>query len=369
MTDYQTQRVLSDIQSHIASLDDRLLRSLATRTRPIDLLWKSLAARFRNVAQPKGENAFAAFERDADRTALEMITRATSAPAMTTVATWAQELIGATIVQWIEGLQPQSLFAQLAAQSLAFEFDQGSVVKVPGRTATPMINGSFVGEGQPIPVRKLGLNSISPPARKVGVISTFSREVSRGSDGNIERCLRSEITRDTALTVDGILIDANPADGVRPAGLRNGISGLTPAAAGQQAMVTDFKALIGAVQPAGRVALLVNAVQAAGIASIYDAASPIVLSSASVPAGLVIAIDLDSFVSSAGLPVFDVSSEAVIHEDDAPLPLSATGAPATIAAPERSLYQTDVFGIRQIWFLNWSMRRAAGVSWMTGVNW
>ena len=50
MTDYQTQRVLSDIQSHIASLDDRLVRSLAPRTRPIDLLWKSLAARFRNVA-------------------------------------------------------------------------------------------------------------------------------------------------------------------------------------------------------------------------------------------------------------------------------------------------------------------------------
>ena len=38
MTDYQTQRVLSDIQSHIASLDDRLVRSLAPRTRPIDLL-------------------------------------------------------------------------------------------------------------------------------------------------------------------------------------------------------------------------------------------------------------------------------------------------------------------------------------------
>ena len=59
MTDYQTQRVLSDIQSHIASLDDRLVRSLAPRTRPIDLLWKSLAARFRNVANPKGTNAFA----------------------------------------------------------------------------------------------------------------------------------------------------------------------------------------------------------------------------------------------------------------------------------------------------------------------
>ena len=59
MTDYQTQRVLSDIQSHIARVDDRLLRTLAPRTRPIDLLWKSLAARFRNITQPKGTDAFA----------------------------------------------------------------------------------------------------------------------------------------------------------------------------------------------------------------------------------------------------------------------------------------------------------------------
>ena len=85
MTDYQTQRVLSDIQSHIASLDDRLVRSLAPRTRPIDLLWKSLAARFRNVANPKGTNAFAAFERDADRTQLEMITRAMGRDACTAI--------------------------------------------------------------------------------------------------------------------------------------------------------------------------------------------------------------------------------------------------------------------------------------------
>ena len=54
MSDFQTQRVLSDIQSHIARLDDRLLRTLAPRTRPIELLWKSLGARFRNTVNQKG---------------------------------------------------------------------------------------------------------------------------------------------------------------------------------------------------------------------------------------------------------------------------------------------------------------------------
>ncbi|MET0707903.1 MAG: hypothetical protein ABWY82_13840 [Tardiphaga sp.] len=40
-----------------------------------------------------------------------------------------------------------------------------------------------------------------------------------------------------------------------------------------------------------------------------------------------------------------------------------------IAAPSRSTWQTDVTGIRQLWFLNWSMRRTGGVAWMTGTNW
>jgi hypothetical protein len=144
------------------------------------LLWKSLAARFRNTTQPKGTDAFAAFERDADRAQLENITRATSSPAQTTVAGWAAELIATTIVQWVETLAPQSLFAQLASKSLALDFVDGSIVKVPGRSASPQVNGSFVGEGQLIPVRKLGLNSVSLPARNCGVISTFTREVSRG---------------------------------------------------------------------------------------------------------------------------------------------------------------------------------------------
>ena len=79
------------------------------------------------------DRRFRAFEHDADRTQLEMITRASTAPAMTTVSGWAAELIATTIVQWVEGLAPQSLFAQLASRSLALEFDQGSIVKVPGR--------------------------------------------------------------------------------------------------------------------------------------------------------------------------------------------------------------------------------------------
>jgi hypothetical protein len=77
---------------------------------------------------------------------------------------------------------------------------------------------------------------------------------------------------------------------------------------------------------------------------------------------------LDSFVSSAALPIFDISSEAVVHEEDAaPLPLaSGAGVPA---APERSFFQTDVLGIRQLWFLNWALRRPGSTAWMQNVTW
>jgi hypothetical protein len=53
---------------------------------------------------------------------------------------------------------------------------------------------------------------------------------------------------DTAVTLDGTLIDATAADTARPAGMRNGVSATTATAGGGfTALVGDVKALVGAV--------------------------------------------------------------------------------------------------------------------------
>jgi hypothetical protein len=50
----------------------------------------------------------------------------------------------------------------------------------------------------------------------------------------------------------------------------------------------------------------------------------------------------DFIIIEGGAPRFDVSDQATLHlEDTTPLAIGTAGAPATVAAPVRSLFQTD----------------------------
>jgi hypothetical protein len=69
-------------------------------------------------------------------------------------------------------------------------------------------------------------------------------------------------------------------------------------------------------------------------------------------------------------PRFDVSDQAVLHmEDTTPLAISSPGTPPTVAAPSRSLWQTDTIGVRMILPMNWLLRRTGMVQFMTGMTW
>ena len=56
-------------------------------------------------------------------------------------------------------------------------------------------------------------------------------------------------------------------------------------------------------------------------------------------------------------------------EDTAPAQISAAGTPNAIAAPVRSMFQTDSIALRMIMDLNWTMRRAGMVAFVAGVTW
>ena len=103
-------------------------------------------------------------------------------------------------------------------------------------------------------------------------------------------------------------------------------------------MAADIGALIAAISPATRIAILVNPKQAAALSFAAAVPSFTLMASASVAAGRVIAVDLDSLLAASwGPPNFEVTNSATIHEDDVPLPL-ATGAQGSgvLAAPMRS---------------------------------
>jgi HK97 family phage major capsid protein/HK97 family phage prohead protease len=331
---------------------------------------------------------------EATKMVCDLTLKSAVSPAMTTVTGWAAELVQQIVTELMPTLLPSSVFPSLSAMGLKLSFGRNGRIIIPTRNVTPTVAGSFVGEGQPIPVRMAGFSSQTLTPKKMAVISTWTREMDEHSIPAIEGLLREAIQQDTAISIDTVLLDVNPATAIRPAGIRNGVAGLTPTAGGGfNALVGDLKALTGAILTAtnGNIRNMVwimNPQQALSIAFIqppvpgglFPFAAEInagrlngrpVIQSGTVPVGVVICMDAADYVSVAGdAPRFEISDQATLHmEDTNPLQLAAAGTPPTIAAPAQSMFQTDSLALRLILPLNWTVRRAGVVSWVAGVTW
>lgn len=330
---------------------------------------------------------------EATRAITEWQTRAASTMATTTAVGWAAELVQQIVVDFMQLLQVQSVFAPLSAAGLSLTFGRNGKIIIPTRSRTPTIAGSFVGEGLPIPVRQGAFTSQSLTPKKMAVITTWTREIDEHSVPAIQGLLRDAIQYDTGVALDAILLDTNAATTVRPAGILNGVAGLTPTAGGGFAALTgDIKQLSGALLTGtlGNVRnprWLMNPQQVnsaglaiatgAGVFPFRDEISqgrlggwPII-QSGTVPAGTVIAIDAADFVSVTGDgPRFEISDQATLHmEDTTPTDISTAGTPAVVAYPAKSMFQTDSMALRLIMPINWTIRRAGTVAWVAGVTW
>jgi hypothetical protein len=234
-------------------------------------------------------------------------------------------------------------------------------------------------------VRRIGTQSITLSPHKMGVISVFSRELARYSNPQIEGLLRSEIMIDTAITIDTLLLDAVAASAIRPAGLTNGVTALTPSAlGGYKNILADIMALAAPFDAAnaGRVlALLMNKQEARrmvmtiGPALDFGWLDPILtefhlLVSTTIPAGHVYLVDAADFVSVNGEAEFETSEQAVLHmEDTTPLDIGTPGTPPTVAAPVQSMFQTAQIALRLLLDITWAMRRLGMVQHITPVAW
>src|SRR5262249_34140810 len=161
---------------------------------------------------------------------VDIVVKASSAPAMTGVTGWAAELVTQINADLLQPLTANTVAPRLFALGLQLSFGRAGKIVVPTRLATPTIAGSFVGDGLPTPLRKGAFRSVPLLPKKVGVITEFSREMDEHSQPAIEPILREMITTDTALAIDSVLLDTNAATAVRPAGIRNGVAGLTATA-------------------------------------------------------------------------------------------------------------------------------------------
>jgi len=319
-----------------------------------------------------------------------LILRAPTLPATTTLADWAGVLVSTAVLDFIDSLMPLSVYPGLSARGGRFTFGRNGIVSLPSRAATPTIHGSFVAEGAAIPVRQGSFLSITLTPKKMGVISTFTRQIAEHSTPAIEQQIRQMMADDTASAIDAILLDANPATVIRPAGLKNGVAALTATVGGGfNALVGDIKQLVGVLVAANSLrspVFIMNPVDVMSIALTQNAggdfpfASDVnngtlqgypIITSTTQPAKTVILVDAADFFSATGdEPRFDVSDQATLHmEDSAPAQIASVGTPNTVAAPVRSMFQTDSIALRMMLDINWAMRRTGVVAWVQNVTW
>ncbi|HJQ61186.1 MAG TPA: phage major capsid protein [Vineibacter sp.] len=329
---------------------------------------------------------------EATKGIVEWRTRAATAPATTTTAGWAAELAVTGQGAWFNALMAGSIFQPVASRGMNITLGRYAQISMPTRQATPTVAGSFVAEGAPIPVRQAAFTAVTLGLKKMAVITSYTREIAEHSTPEIETILRQLIMDDTGVAVDTVFIDATAASSIRPAGIRSGVAGLTPTAitgGAFAALVTDLKNMVGAlaaVNAMGQLVFIMNPVQQIAISLTQNAGGdfpfqaeinsnrllgyPVIVSS-TVPANTVILINADDLMVVQGdTPRFDVSDQATLHfEDTTPLQIGTAGSPATVAAPTRSMFQTDSLALRMILPMNWAMRRTGSVAWIAGVTW
>lgn len=351
---------------------------------PRTVLIRSLVARLIATGLKRGEPEQIAEELykqprvvEAIRSPIEWLRKAATNPAMTNVSGWAAELAngGAIYPGALATLSPASIYAGLKQRGISISLS-GIGLRFPARATPGTIPNLFIGEGQPLPVRQISLVSgavLSP--HKAGSLSLFTAELARSSTPSIESVLRQTLAEDIGTSVDAILLGNAAATATQPAGLLNGITGLTPSAATDlaQAAAADISALAAAISPAASsLTFLMNSAQAASLAMLVPGAGLLdILVSENVPAKEVIAIDASDFASSVDGGGIDVTNDAtaITRDDPAPVATGDSGAGAITAAPHQSLYQLDLVGIRILEDVSWAMRRAGRVAFVSAVKW
>lgn len=390
-----------------------------------DVIFKMATANLiAHVSKSRPNDVAASIYAGDDR--MQAVMKTAVAPADTTTAGWAAELVRQSYGEMINDLRPISVFASLRSQTMALDFMGASTIKIPRRDLSGAhgkdMGGAWVGELGVIPVKKLAMQSQTLSRYKVAVISAMSAEIMDQSVPAIEAVVRQAMLDDTAQVLDESLMDnAAAVAGVRPAGLLNGVTGTASSGATSSNIITDIKALLTKLSAANVGAnpiLMMHTDRLLGLSTVTNAVGQFafrdeiasgrllgipVIASQYVPSGTVIAVDANSFVSVADTPEFKLSDQTVLTmanaDGTAPTQAGAatdftggalgtaeqvpakggivvggdtTGAPtgASIAGYNAmSMYQQDAVALRMIQPLSWGMIRSGTVATITGAAW
>jgi hypothetical protein len=345
----------------------------SAQPRAATYLYRAAAAHLRSfvIGATPANAAKAMFGNDS---VTDLVLRSASTPAaISGTPGWAQQLAGVAIYDLIQSTVSLSAAADVIDRGLKLNMDGIAEHRVPGRILNPAAAGQWVGEGTAAPVRALSFsNAAILRPRKLQVLTTYGRELAEHS--NIEAVVKQTLQEATGLALDLQMFSSDPGDNSKPPGL---FLGVTPIAAtaggGTNAMSGDLGNLFAALaaRSAGKTAVIIAALPqavklklTAGPKFDYD-----IIASTALPTGTVALLEIASFVSGFGSTAeFRTTKVGTVHMEDT-TPAEIIGAGGTVAAPVRSLYQTDAIGLKTTLWATWGLRAAGHCQWIQGVTW
>ena len=302
---------------------------------------------------------------------MDLITRAASAPAMTTVAGWAAELARKVVAEGLAAMGPATAATQVLRQGLVLSWDGAGQISAPGIVAGAG-NASFVQEGQPIPVRQLASATVFLNPFKLAAISVLTREMAESS--NAEAIIRDALVNSMGPALGTVLFGSTAATSAQPAGLRAGIAAQTASVNTElyEAFFEDCDTLINAVSAVGGNGpfIFVARPGRAAVMIMRFVREAIVEGGGAEPAAVVygsaaMGNDLMCIAPNALVSAFSPDPEVVISDSGTLHMESSPVLDLGSASPGRSLFQTESLALRVRWPVSFALRNPAGVAWLT----
>ncbi len=317
---------------------------------------------------------------------LAQVFKAAVATGDTTTATWASELVYAANLanEFIEFLRPQTIIGKIPSLT-RIPFN----VRVAGQNAGS--SAFWVGQGQPVPVSKLGTFAITLGIAKAAGLVAVDDELVRSSSPSAEMLVRNDLGKAIAQFLDQQFLDPDFAAvaNVSPASILNGVTPVTPSGTTSAALRADVQTLIdnwlaANLDPTGGV-FIMPPTQALALSlmlnplgqQLYPDISltggsifglPVVTSmsaklSGSPSLGPIIALinAPQSFLADDGEVTISTSSEASIQMLDNPTNASTGGTTPTSVV---SMFQTNSLAIKAVRYINWAKARATAAQYI-----
>jgi len=330
---------------------------------------------------------------------MQMMMKAAVAAGTTTDPTWAGPLVQYTDFagDFIDFLRPQTIVGKFGTNGIPSLTRIPFNVRIKGQTSGGAAD--WVGQGAPKPLTSFDFTSVTLTWAKVANIAVLTEELVRFSTPSAEMLVRNALAKAIIERIDTDFVDpakALVAD-VSPASITNGVTAIPSSGTTLAAVYEDVQAIMAPfitanLSPSSGVWIM-SPTRALALSLMRNALGqrefgdinmnggtfqglPVIVSNYVRPTGspdseIVILVNAeDVYLADDGQVTIDMSTEASLQMDDAPTNSVAAGSPlAPVATSVVSLWQTDSVGFRCHRFINWALKRAAGVQYLDNVRW